>query len=224
MYMYKWNSPLTCAITFPYNAWLMQLFHSNSCDNLYTLQVDQKGSEKKLGEAFQTTINALGSCLVGYAQNVIICVHVGWCLWNYFTVIVDLISTKNAANFVGTDFLFFLISWLQSNMNLGNSHGFINYWAILSSQCIHAVKNIPHLYLSSYFMMDPSGSVMSVQQGVFRTNCIDCLDRTNVVQSMLGHRSLSLQLQVKLELLLLHWATSCSLVNFLMTVFESFVP
>lgn len=45
-------------------------------------------------------------------------------------------------------------------------------------------------------MMDPSGSVMSVQQGVFRTNCIDCLDRTNVVQSMLGRRSLSFQLQV----------------------------
>ena len=52
------------------------------------------------------------------------------------------------------------------------------------------------LYTCSYFMMDPGGSVMSVQQGVFRTNCIDCLDRTNVVQSMLGRRSLSLQLQV----------------------------
>ena len=51
-------------------------------------------------------------------------------------------------------------------------------------------------YFCSYFMMDPGGSVMSVQQGVFRTNCIDCLDRTNVVQSMLGRRSLSQQLQV----------------------------
>ena len=53
-----------------------------------------------------------------------------------------------------------------------------------------------YFFICSYFMMDPSGSVMSVQQGVFRTNCIDCLDRTNVVQSMLGRRSLSLQLQV----------------------------
>ena len=45
-------------------------------------------------------------------------------------------------------------------------------------------------------MMDPSGAVVSVQQGVFRTNCIDCLDRTNVVQSMLARRSLQAQLEV----------------------------
>ncbi|KAL7028765.1 hypothetical protein ACKWTF_005985 [Chironomus riparius] len=35
-----------------------------------------------------------------------------------------------------------------------------------------------------------SGSLYSAQDGVFRTNCIDCLDRTNVVQSMLAKRSL----------------------------------
>ena len=45
-------------------------------------------------------------------------------------------------------------------------------------------------------MTHPSGTVVSVQQGVFRTNCIDCLDRTNVVQSMLAQRSLQDQLQV----------------------------
>ncbi|VDM05623.1 unnamed protein product, partial [Schistocephalus solidus] len=33
------------------------------------------------------------------------------------------------------------------------------------------------------------------QTGVFRTNCIDCLDRTNVVQSMIAHRALELGLQ-----------------------------
>ena len=31
--------------------------------------------------------------------------------------------------------------------------------------------------------------------GVMRTNCIDCLDRTNVVQSMLARKSLTQQLQ-----------------------------
>ena len=31
--------------------------------------------------------------------------------------------------------------------------------------------------------------------GVFRTNCIDCLDRTNVVQSMLAHRNLEIVLK-----------------------------
>lgn len=35
-----------------------------------------------------------------------------------------------------------------------------------------------------------SGTLTSAQDGVFRTNCIDCLDRTNVVQSMLAMRSL----------------------------------
>ena len=45
-------------------------------------------------------------------------------------------------------------------------------------------------------MEDPSGTVVSVQQGVFRSNCIDCLDRTNVVQSMLAQRSLVAQFQV----------------------------
>lgn len=40
-----------------------------------------------------------------------------------------------------------------------------------------------------------NGNVVSTQTGVFRTNCIDCLDRTNVVQSMLARRSLSDVLQ-----------------------------
>ena len=30
----------------------------------------------------------------------------------------------------------------------------------------------------------------SQQQGVFRTNCMDCLDRTNVVQSLLANENL----------------------------------
>ena len=39
---------------------------------------------------------------------------------------------------------------------------------------------------------------MSAQQGSFRTNCIDCLDRTNVVQGLLGKRILHIQLIVRL--------------------------
>ncbi|KAM7533700.1 hypothetical protein Aperf_G00000121153 [Anoplocephala perfoliata] len=34
-------------------------------------------------------------------------------------------------------------------------------------------------------------SVLSQQSGVFRTNCIDCLDRTNVLQSMLARQALT---------------------------------
>jgi hypothetical protein len=35
-----------------------------------------------------------------------------------------------------------------------------------------------------------AGTLYSAQDGVFRTNCVDCLDRTNVVQSLLAKRSL----------------------------------
>lgn len=48
-----------------------------------------------------------------------------------------------------------------------------------------------------YFLINGEGMVLSEQEGVFRTNCIDCLDRTNVVQSLLARRSLTCTLQVK---------------------------
>ncbi|KAH8378820.1 hypothetical protein KR009_001636 [Drosophila setifemur] len=45
------------------------------------------------------------------------------------------------------------------------------------------------------FHIFDNGTLVSTQTGVFRTNCIDCLDRTNVVQSMLARRSLTAVLQ-----------------------------
>ncbi|XP_046803046.1 phosphatidylinositol-3-phosphatase SAC1-like [Lucilia cuprina] len=47
----------------------------------------------------------------------------------------------------------------------------------------------------SVFHIRDDGRIVSTQHGVFRTNCIDCLDRTNVVQSMLARRSLNNILQ-----------------------------
>lgn len=47
----------------------------------------------------------------------------------------------------------------------------------------------------SYFLVDPAGKVLTNQEGVFRSNCMDCLDRTNVIQSLLARRSLQAQLQ-----------------------------
>ncbi|XP_068694937.1 phosphatidylinositol-3-phosphatase SAC1-like isoform X1 [Montipora foliosa] len=45
-----------------------------------------------------------------------------------------------------------------------------------------------------YFSLrDKDGQIESEQRGVFRTNCIDSLDRTNVVQSLLARRSLQAQ-------------------------------
>jgi hypothetical protein len=48
----------------------------------------------------------------------------------------------------------------------------------------------------SYFLISDK-RLVHLQEGVFRTNCIDCLDRTNVVQSMIAWRSLSKVLQVR---------------------------
>lgn len=46
-----------------------------------------------------------------------------------------------------------------------------------------------------FFLLLQDGSLSSLQDGVFRTNCIDCLDRTNVVQSLLAHRNLEVVLK-----------------------------
>ncbi|KAG8572276.1 hypothetical protein GDO81_011999 [Engystomops pustulosus] len=46
-----------------------------------------------------------------------------------------------------------------------------------------------------YFLVDAEGKVLMTQDGIFRSNCMDCLDRTNVIQSLLAHRSLQAQLQ-----------------------------
>eukprot|EP01135_Chromosphaera_perkinsii_P007864 Nk52_evm56s1020 gene=Nk52_evmTU56s1020 len=47
---------------------------------------------------------------------------------------------------------------------------------------------------NGYFLLDKSGNILERQIGVFRTNCVDCLDRTNVVQSMLARDNLKVQL------------------------------
>ncbi|XP_021744899.1 phosphoinositide phosphatase SAC8-like isoform X2 [Chenopodium quinoa] len=46
-----------------------------------------------------------------------------------------------------------------------------------------------------YFLVDSEGHMLEEQKGVIRSNCIDCLDRTNVTQSYLARKSLDLQLQ-----------------------------
>ncbi|KAG7325830.1 hypothetical protein KOW79_010755 [Hemibagrus wyckioides] len=46
-----------------------------------------------------------------------------------------------------------------------------------------------------YFMLNSDGKVVVEQSGTFRSNCMDCLDRTNVIQSLLARRSLQSQLQ-----------------------------
>ncbi len=42
---------------------------------------------------------------------------------------------------------------------------------------------------------DVESESMQLQSGVARTNCIDCLDRTNAAQFVIGKRALGLQLK-----------------------------
>lgn len=52
------------------------------------------------------------------------------------------------------------------------------------------------IHKQGYFLMNTKGEILLEQSGVVRSNCIDCLDRTNVTQSFLARKSLDSQLQL----------------------------
>ena len=57
------------------------------------------------------------------------------------------------------------------------------------------------IFLNRYYWVTKSGNVINSQKGTFRINCIDCLDRTNVVQGLLAKRILHIQLIVSFNIL-----------------------
>jgi hypothetical protein len=48
------------------------------------------------------------------------------------------------------------------------------------------------LQVFGYFVMDPAGTIVREQKGIFRVNCLDCLDRTNIVQNYIVKRTMDL--------------------------------
>ncbi|XP_062265341.1 phosphatidylinositol-3-phosphatase SAC1-A isoform X2 [Platichthys flesus] len=94
-----------------------------------------------------------------------------------------------------------------ANMVSGMNNGMLNYIAFdFHKECSHmrwdrlqilvnAVTETQDEY--SYFMVSSEGKTVAQQEGVFRSNCMDCLDRTNVIQSLLARCSLQSQLQGK---------------------------
>lgn len=52
-----------------------------------------------------------------------------------------------------------------------------------------------YLKKHKYFLLSDKGEKTEQQTGTVRTNCVDCLDRTNVTQSMIGRKLLESQLQ-----------------------------
>ncbi|KAE9409523.1 hypothetical protein BT96DRAFT_872168 [Gymnopus androsaceus JB14] len=58
----------------------------------------------------------------------------------------------------------------------------------------HLIEGMEKVFDSQAFFWVSDGAVLSQQKGVFRVNCIDCLDRTNVVQSAFARNILNKQL------------------------------
>eukprot|EP00753_Platysulcus_tardus_P014954 PLAT4673.1.p2 GENE.PLAT4673.1~~PLAT4673.1.p2 ORF type:complete len:600 (-),score=342.66 PLAT4673.1:97-1872(-) len=54
-------------------------------------------------------------------------------------------------------------------------------------------------FASQGFYAEEGGRVVSLQKGAFRTNCMDNLDRTNVVQSLFARRALLVQLGLPVD-------------------------
>jgi hypothetical protein len=61
------------------------------------------------------------------------------------------------------------------------------------SQLYEQIKD--YLEKHGYLLLNEKGDKIQEQDGTVRSNCIDCLDRTNVTQSMIGRRILESQLQ-----------------------------
>ncbi|XP_072948298.1 phosphatidylinositol-3-phosphatase SAC1 [Epargyreus clarus] len=58
------------------------------------------------------------------------------------------------------------------------------------------LDRVAHEQAEFGYFLSRGGSVLMRQGGVFRTNCVDCLDRTNVVQSLLARRQLAAVLKL----------------------------
>ncbi|VVC91345.1 unnamed protein product [Leptidea sinapis] len=58
------------------------------------------------------------------------------------------------------------------------------------------MDRVAHEQTEFGYFLSRGGTVLLRQTGVFRTNCVDCLDRTNVVQSMLARRHLTALLRL----------------------------
>lgn len=64
----------------------------------------------------------------------------------------------------------------------------------------HELENYGYFHMELTKNSSERASKKSNQKGVFRTNCMDCLDRTNVVQSVIS-RHLLLTWLVKLNII-----------------------
>ncbi|KAI4891931.1 hypothetical protein NFI96_021902 [Prochilodus magdalenae] len=141
--------------------------------------INQKGSEKPLELAFAKMVENLGNGMIKY---VAFDFHkeCSRMRWHRLQILVDSVA------------------------ELQDEFGYDRHRTCISGRCVSTVVRLmirsepscnPSVSVSSYFLVDADGTVQVHQEGTFRSNCMDCLDRTNVVQSLLARRSLQSQLQ-----------------------------
>ncbi|KNC81373.1 hypothetical protein SARC_06298, partial [Sphaeroforma arctica JP610] len=63
------------------------------------------------------------------------------------------------------------------------------------SRLLNAIHE-PIVTSSYFYRPGPGATPVNRQSGVFRTNCLDCLDRTNAVMQLIGQKALQIQLDV----------------------------
>lgn len=70
-------------------------------------------------------------------------------------------------------------------------------YSICKNGCFERLDTLFHmigrdLQIFGYFAIDSSNNQLKEQKGIFRVNCLDCLDRTNMVQSYIVKRTVDL--------------------------------
>jgi len=149
--------------------------------------IDKKGDQLKLGNLFH----------------------------NIYNKIVFDFPEEQKPDFIWFDFHDNCKKMKYENLNILISSPMFKKW-LTDKQYYHLI--IPAFYTSMKKFTEKNLTVrpirvISTQKGVFRTNCIDCLDRTNIVQTLIS-RHFTHQIMIKLNI--------CSKKSYTGKVFDKF--
>jgi phosphatidylinositol 4-phosphatase len=113
-----------------------------------------------------------------------------------FKEVLDIVSRSNTASSpIQLKYVWF--DFHAETKKKGKWQNLSKLLHIIDDKETHAATgmSIFHPKSGGYFCRLSSGEVTSWQNNIIRTNCMDNLDRTNVVQSIIARRSLLMQLQ-----------------------------
>jgi len=103
-------------------------------------------------------------------------------------VVVNLLDQKGVESELGSLYEDFCLSAVKNQEDMALfSFDFHEKCKTSYDNVAELIRNLsPELERMGLFHRDSSGRVVSNQIGTVRTNCLDCLDRTNLVQSFIG--------------------------------------